>query len=240
MVRQSGPSAAESVCGGIRLRRNPSAAESVCGGEFLLILPPVAHSISPAPVARVIALAASAGGLSALSQVLSALPSDLNAAILVVQHLDPGHRSWMAEILRRRVLLPVVQVQGGEKLAPGTIFLAPPDHHLLVGPEGVLALSSASRVHFVRPSADVLFGSMAEHLGGRAVAVVLSGSGSDGAEGVRAVKRHGGKVIVQDEDSAEFDGMPGAARDTGAADRVLPLGEIAGALIELTAAEARP
>jgi two-component system chemotaxis response regulator CheB len=182
-------------------------------------------------------LAASAGGLAALSQVLSSLPSDFNASVLVVQHLDPHHRSWMVEILRRRVLLSVAEVQGGERLEPGTIFLAPPNHHLLVGPEGVLTLSSEPRVCFVRPSADLLFTSLAESMGDRAVAVVLSGSGHDGAEGVRAIKQHGGTVIVQDQASAEFDGMPGAAR--GVADRVLPLADIAAALIELTAVEAR-
>jgi two-component system chemotaxis response regulator CheB len=198
-----------------------------------------AYSVSAAPT-RGIAMAASAGGLSALSRVLSALPSDFNASILVVQHLDPHHRSWMAEILRRRVLLAVAEARGGERLEPGTIFLAPPDHHLLIEPGGILALSSASRVRFARPSADILFTSLAEHLGERAVAVVLSGTGRDGAQGVRAIKQHGGTVIVQDEVSAEFDGMPGAARDTGTADLVLPLAAIAGALIELTAAEARP
>jgi two-component system chemotaxis response regulator CheB len=140
----------------------------------------------------------------------------------------------MADILRRRVELDVREAKDGDRIVPSTIFLAPPDRHLLVAPGGRLKLSSGSKVHFVRPSADLLFNSLAEQWGPRAVAVVLTGSGSDGSEGVRAVKKHGGVVIVQDQ--AEFDGMPAAARNTGAVDYVLPLNEIAGMLIELVAA----
>jgi two-component system chemotaxis response regulator CheB len=181
-----------------------------------------------------VGLAASAGGLTALTEVLSHLPGDFPAPLLVVQHLDPHHRSWMADILRRRVELDVREAKDGDRIVPSTIFLAPPDRHLLVAPGGRLKLSSGSKVHFVRPSADLLFTSLAAHMGTHAVAVVLSGSGSDGCEGVRAVKKQGGTVIVQDQ--AEFDGMPAAARNTGAVDYVLPLNEIAGMLIELAAA----
>ncbi len=99
----------------------------------------------------------------------------------------------------------------------------------------MLSLTETLKVQYVRPSADVLFASLAGSWGAGAIAVVLTGTGQDGAEGVRAVKRHGGTVIVQDEASARSFGMPGAAFRTGAADRVLPLESIAGALIELTA-----
>jgi two-component system chemotaxis response regulator CheB len=183
---------------------------------------------------QVVALAASAGGLLALTEILAALPADFAAPILIVQHLDPQHRSWMAEILARHTGLMVIQAQGGERLAAGTVYIAPPGHHLLVGGEGELSLSDAGRVHFVRPSADVLFASLAESWGSGAIAVVLTGTGSDGADGVRAVKSHGGTVIVQDEASSRFAGMPHAAIQTGTADRVLPLGAIAVALIDLT------
>lgn len=189
------------------------------------------------PPALVIGLAASAGGLAALSAVLSGLPGDFPGSLVVVQHLDPHHKSWMVDILGRRTTLHVRQAQGGEALARGTVYLAPPDRHLLVGPGGVLALSSTPRIQYVRPSADLLFTSLATSLGKRAVAVVLSGTGHDGAEGVRAIKNHGGIVIVQDQATAEFDGMPAAARETGSADRVLPLPAIAGALIGLAQTE---
>jgi two-component system, chemotaxis family, protein-glutamate methylesterase/glutaminase len=187
---------------------------------------------------RVVCLAASAGGLAALSRVLSELPAGFGACIVVLQHLDPRYRSMLPEILRQRVALAVEQVHGGERLAPGTIYVAPPDRHVLVGPGAVLALDDGVRINFSRPSADVLFASLAESVGKRAVAVVLSGSGHDGARGIIAVKRHGGTVIVQDEATSEFFGMPCAAQETGVADRVLPLEAIAEALIELTASEA--
>jgi two-component system chemotaxis response regulator CheB len=188
----------------------------------------------PDPAFWIVALAASAGGLAALSRVLSDLPADFPAAVVVVQHLDPHHRSWMAEILARRVHLRVKQAEEGESLLPGTVYLAPPGRHLLVRPPGVLELSDAAQVHFVRPSADLLFSSLADSFGDRVIAVVLSGSGRDGADGVREVKREGGMVIAQDEASSEFFGMPGAAARTGDVDRVVPLDEIGDLLVDLT------
>jgi two-component system chemotaxis response regulator CheB len=183
---------------------------------------------------HVVAIAASAGGLSALSQILSELPAGFLAPIVVLQHLDPEHRSWMAEILARRTGLRVEQVRGGEHLAAGGVYVAPPGHHLLVAADGELSLSDTGRVQYVRPSADVLFASLAASWGSGAIAVVLTGTGSDGANGVRAVKSRGGTVLVQDEASAEFPGMPDAAIRTGTADRILPLNAIAACLTELT------
>lgn len=181
-----------------------------------------------------VALAASAGGLAALTEVLSSLPADFGAPVLVLQHLQPDHRSWLPEILDKRVALPVEQVQGGERLEAGKVYVAPPGLHLLVTPDGLLSLSDVARVRFVRPSADLLFASLAEAWGEGAIAVVLTGTGRDGADGVREIKEHDGTVIAQDEASAEFFGMPGAAFRTGVVDRVLPLEGIASALIEIT------
>lgn len=176
-------------------------------------------------------MAASAGGIAALSEVLGPLPSGFQASILVVQHLDPRHRSLMADILKRRTRLQVVQAREADRIEPGTVFIAPPDHHLLLNTDGTLSLTQTELVHFVRPSADLLFESVAASYKDRAIAVVLTGTGSDGAMGVRAIKKMGGTVIVQDQKSAEFSGMPGAA--TGQADFVLPLDEIASALYTL-------
>jgi two-component system, chemotaxis family, protein-glutamate methylesterase/glutaminase len=192
---------------------------------------------SPRATARprhVVALAASAGGLAALSRIVSALPPGFPAPVLVLQHLDPRHRSWLAEILGERTGLRVAQALAGELLAAGTVLVAPPGHHLLVGPDGVLSLADTDRVRFSRPSADVLFASLAESWGEGAIAVVLSGRGLDGADGVRAIKRRGGTVIVQEEASAQYAGMPSAAILTGVADQILPLDGIAPALVELT------
>jgi two-component system chemotaxis response regulator CheB len=188
----------------------------------------------------IIAMAASAGGLNALTHVLGALPREFPVAILVVQHLDPRHRSLMAEILGRRTPLRVAEAKHGERVRHGTVHVAPPDHHLLVDAEGVLTLAHTELVHFVRPSADLLFESTAASFRERAVAVVLSGSGSDGAMGVKAIKKMGGTVIVQDKESSEFSGMPDAALRTGTADFVLPLAEIAPALQTLVTTSRRP
>ena len=183
----------------------------------------------------IVAFAASAGGLQALSQVLAAIPRDFPAAIVVVQHLDPRHRSLMADILSKRTSLTVKQAQEGDALAPGTAYIAPPNRHLLVNSDGTLSLSQSELVHFVRPSADLLFESTAASYRDRAIAVVLSGSGGDGAMGVRAIKKMGGTVIAQDERTSQFHGMPGAAVQTGSVDFVLPLDEIPSALATLVA-----
>jgi two-component system chemotaxis response regulator CheB len=170
-----------------------------------------------------------------LSAVLARLPAGFPAPLVVLQHLDPHHRSWMAEILSSRTRLRVVEALDGERLRAGSVFVAPPGHHLVVTEDGVLSLTDTAKVQHVRPSADVLFASLAASWGAGAIAVVLTGTGADGAEGVRAIKDYGGTVIVQDEASAACFGMPGAAIDTGVADRVLSLSAIAAALEELTA-----
>jgi two-component system, chemotaxis family, protein-glutamate methylesterase/glutaminase len=185
----------------------------------------------------VVAMAASAGGLKALTSILAGLPGTFPGAVVIVQHLDPRHRSLMAEILDRRTDLTVKQAADGESLTAGTVFIAPPDHHLLVNLDGCLSLSHSELVHFVRPSADLLFESLAASYKERAIAVVLTGTGSDGQMGVQAIKKMGGTVIAQDEESSEFFGMPGTAIQTGAVDFILPLDEIAHALVTLMATE---
>jgi two-component system chemotaxis response regulator CheB len=181
----------------------------------------------------IVAVAASAGGLNALTKVLSALPADFSAPIVVVQHLDPRHRSLMADILSRRAPMHIKQAEQGETLTAGTAYIAPPNRHLLVNPDGTLSLTETELVSFVRPSADLLFESVAASHGDRAIAVVLTGTGSDGSMGVKAVKKVGGTVIAQDEETSEFFGMPGAAIRTGFVDFILPLEEIPHALITL-------
>jgi len=181
----------------------------------------------------VVALAASAGGLTALSSVLADLPAGFPAGILVVQHLDPRHRSLMADILNRRTRLEVKQAEDGDHLAPGRVYIAPPNRHLLLNGDGSLSLTQTELVHFVRPSADLLFESVAAGYKDRAIAVVLSGSGGDGSMGVKAIKKMGGTVLAQDQRTSEFFGMPGAAIHSGSVDFVLPLEEIAPALVTL-------
>ncbi len=191
------------------------------------------HTVNTDAAFDVVAIAASAGGLSAISKVLSDLPDGFPAAIVVVQHLDPRHRSLMAEILSRNTPLQVKQAEAGDQLNPATVYIAPPNQHLLVNSDGSLSLSQSELVHFVRPSADLLFESVAASHKDRAIAVVLTGTGSDGSMGVQAIKKMGGTVISQSEESAEFAGMPQAAIQTKCVDFILPLDEISSALVTL-------
>jgi two-component system, chemotaxis family, protein-glutamate methylesterase/glutaminase len=181
----------------------------------------------------VVAMAASAGGLAALSKVLSGLPGDFPVATVIVQHLDRSHRSMMAHILNKRTGLKVVEAQEGDLLQRCMVYIAPPDKHLLVNADETLSLSHTELVHFVRPSADLLFESVAASFKAKAIAVVLTGSGSDGGMGIKAIKKMGGTVIVQDEGTSAFFGMPGTAIATGCADYILPLEKIPGALVKL-------
>ena len=194
----------------------------------------------PGAAFDVVALAASAGGLRALSRVLAGLPASFPAATVVVQHLDRRHRSVIADILGRRTALKVREAREGDVLTAGVVFTAPPNQHLLVKPNATVSLSQSELVHFVRPSADLLFESVAASFRDRAIAVVLSGMGVDGATGLRAVRKMGGTIIVQDEATSEFFGMPGAAIGTGTANFILPLDEIATALTTLVRGRSEP
>lgn len=181
----------------------------------------------------IVAIAASAGGITALNAVLGRLPLDFPVPVVVVQHLDPRHRSLLAQVLGRRTGIPVGEARDHDDLRAGHIYVAPPDRHLLVNKGGTISLTQTELVHFTRPSADLLFESVAAAYGARAIVVVLTGTGSDGAMGVRAIKKRGGTVIAQDEASSEFFGMPAAAIQTGMVDFVLDVEEIAAALTTL-------
>jgi len=184
-------------------------------------------------VSRIVVVGASQGGIQALHSLIGALPETFEAPIFIVQHIGAS-KSMLPSILNEADGNRAAFGTQGEKVREGRIYVAPPDHHLLVDGRGELTLTHTELVHFVRPSADLLFESAAASFRDRALAVVLSGSGSDGAMGVNAVKKMGGTVIVQDR--AEFAGMPDAARRTGAADFVLPLAEIGPALQKLVTA----
>lgn len=183
---------------------------------------------------KVVVLAASVGGLKALSQILPAFPLNFPAAIIVVQQLDTQSNSKvMTDVVNRPATLPFKMAQQGDLLRPGLVYIAPPEKHLLVKSNGMLCLSEAVFVDFMRPSADLLFQSVAASFKERAIAVILSGTGGDGALGVQAIHKMGGKVIAQDESTCEFFEMPQAAIQTGKVDFVLPVGAIASTLVNL-------
>jgi two-component system chemotaxis response regulator CheB len=192
----------------------------------------------PSPLIRsfsVIAMAASAGGLKALSVILGGLPADFPAAIAIVMHLAPDHKSILAEILDSRSDLEVRQAKNDDFLCPSCVFVAPPNQHLFVAVDGHLKLSSSSaeKVHHARPSAEPLFASVAAAYKQQAIAVVLTGGDGDGSFGVQIIKDKGGMVIAQDRPTSENFSMPETSIKTGDVDFILPLDEIAPKLIEL-------
>lgn len=199
----------------------------------------VTEQTKKSPAFDIVAIAASAGGVFALTQILGELPADFSAIVVVVQHLDPRHRSLMPQIFGRRSSLPVYAAVEGMEVMPGHVYLAPPDRHMLINRDGTVSLTQTELVNFVRPSADLLFESVAAAYGERAIAVVLTGAGKDGSMGVTAIKKRGGTVIVQDEATSEFFGMPSAAIRTGTVDFVLSLDEIPPALVTLVGGEVR-
>lgn len=187
----------------------------------------------------VVAVGASAGGLHSLFALLGPLPVAFGAGILVVQHISPEHPSHLAELLARKTALTVRQASDGEAIVGGTVYVAPPNLHLLAEPGSVRLLRTPT-VHHSRPSIDLLFESVAVNYAERAISVVLSGSGRDGAEGTRAVKTAGGFTMAEDPSKAEFSSMPYAAVATGCVDLVLPLAKLARGLLDLCCPSTQP
>ena len=182
----------------------------------------------------VVGIGASAGGLRALEEFFENMPSDGGAAFIVIQHLSPDFKSLMKELLSRRTRMKVHRVEEGMAIAPNNVYLIPPGKNLSVE-SGVLHLSEqqSRKVHGVISfPINIFFQSLADSYAEQAVGVVLSGTGSDGTQGLQAIKEAGGTVLVQDPSTAEFDGMPQSAISTGIVDRVLPPGELAQLLYE--------
>jgi two-component system chemotaxis response regulator CheB len=170
-------------------------------------------------------MAASTGGPAALCHVLAELPATFPVPVLVVQHIAQGFLAGFASWLNTQLSLRVRIAEPGEPLAAHTIYLPPDDHHL--GIEGNrLLVSSAPPLGGFRPSASFLFESAARTFGAGTLAVVLTGMGQDGVEGLRVVRDLGGQILVQDEASSVVYGMPAAAAKAGLADAILPLKDI--------------
>lgn len=179
----------------------------------------------------VVALGASAGGLEALEKFFDNMPADSGLAFVVVQHLSPDFKSLMNELLARHTKLAIHRVTDRIQIEPNSIYLIPPKKEMIVA-EGRLLLTDKDPAQGLSLPIDTFLRSLATEYGNKAVAVILSGTGSDGSRGIRAVHEAGGFVIVQDEASANFDGMPRSAIDTGIVDAVLPPREIAGAILD--------
>jgi len=187
-------------------------------------------------IKKVVVIAASAGGIDALTQVLSGLPADLPAAILVVQHLRNDRPTRLPEHLAHHSHLRVCLAKDGMTLEAGVVYVAVPGQHLRIE-NGHISLSLEEPVCYVRPSADVLFASAARVFEPDVISVILSGTGRDGTRGCQEIKAKGGITIAQNEATSRYFDMPKTAISAGAIDYVLPVEEIAGKIVEIVTIE---
>ncbi|NJW52517.1 chemotaxis protein CheB [Salinimicrobium oceani] len=176
-------------------------------------------------VARIIAIGASAGGLEALKGFFEHVPEDSKNAYVVIQHLSPDYKSMMGELLARSTRLPIVEVNDGMEISPGHIYLIPPINNLVIK-DNRLYLSDKPKHQTLNLPIDMFFESLAREHKERAIGVILSGTGSDGTRGARAIKENDGMIMVQEPNEAQFDGMPKSAINTGLVDYVLPVKEM--------------
>jgi two-component system chemotaxis response regulator CheB len=194
---------------------------------------PIARPAARVPAVGVVAIASSTGGPQALQRLLSDLPRDFPAPLLIVQHISAGFTEGLASWLGQSVPLRVKVAEADEALWPSTVYIAPEDHHLGVSPRRAAQLRDDPPIGGFRPSATHLFRSVAAAYGSSAVAVMLTGMGDDGVAGLAELRRQGARILAQDEATSVVFGMPAAAIRAGLADRVLPLDQIAAALVEL-------
>jgi len=198
-------------------------------GRTLPGIPAVGHE----PPFPLVAIAASLGGPKALSQILRMIPRGFPAPIVICQHISTGFTEGLSQWLAAETALDVTEARDGDRLRPGTVFIAPSGAHLLVRDDARLKLDNGPPIQGFKPSCDALLFSAAEAFGRRAVGVILTGMGRDGARGLKEIRARGGRTIAQDERSCVVFGMPGEAVSLGAAEEVLPLDEIAPHLMRL-------
>jgi two-component system, chemotaxis family, protein-glutamate methylesterase/glutaminase len=185
------------------------------------------------PIIDAIVVGASAGGVEALMVLFKALPLGFALPIIAVLHLPDERRSQLAEVFRQHLKIPVKEVDDKETIVAGTLYFAAAGYHLSVESDFSLSLSLEDRVHYSRPSIDILFESAADAYGSRLAGVLLTGASEDGAQGMAWIKECGGFTVVQDPDSAQVPTMPLAALALRAPDYVLSLNDIGQLLIEL-------
>jgi len=184
-----------------------------------------------------IVLGASAGGVSALLSVMACLPKDFSLPLICVLHLPDDHDSQLAEVFSRRLRRPVREARDKESIEAGMIYVAGPGYHLSVERDRSLSLSQEERVHFSRPSIDILFESAADAYGAALAGVLLTGANEDGAAGLARISQMGGLSIVQDPAQAQVSAMPAAALALHRPDHVLPLNGIGHLLAKLESQE---
>ena len=182
----------------------------------------------------IVGIGASAGGLEALTQLLTDLAADTGMSFVLIQHLDPTHKSLLSEVLGKATQMPVSQAEHGQRVEPNQVYVIPPNADVAIQ-QGLLTLVSRTndspKLHL---PVDFFFAALAADLGNHAIGVVLSGTGSDGTEGLKAIKAEGGITFVQDPKTARFAGMPQSAVAAGVVDYVLPISDLAKELVRLS------
>lgn len=173
-----------------------------------------------------VVIGASAGGVEALLVLLAMIPADCRVSFFIVVHIPRERPSLLPELFASRCALPVREAEDKEPIRPGTVYFAPPDYHMLIDRGPIVALSGDEPVHFSRPSIDVLFDSAADIYGERLMGVILTGANQDGAEGLAAIGRAGGRTVVQEPGSAAVAFLPQAALDAGPVDAVLSIEQL--------------
>ncbi|ABB32859.1 CheB methylesterase [Geobacter metallireducens RCH3] len=182
---------------------------------------------------RAVVVGVSSGGVDALKQVIGSLPAGFPLPVLVVAHISPEADNGLALLLDELSAIRVKEADELEKAAAGTVYLAPPNYHLLVEKDATLSLSVDPPVRFARPSVDVLFGSAADAFGPALIGVVMTGAGCDGSWGLGRIKDAGGVTVVQDPADAVADSMPRSAVEAVGPDHIVPLERIAPLLVRL-------
>jgi two-component system CheB/CheR fusion protein len=170
----------------------------------------------------VVGIGASAGGYDAIRSFFKAMPENTGVAFIVVQHLDPSHASLAAELFGKVTAMPVLEARDGEPIEANHVYTSPSDRDLTLR-DGRFSLTARDPQQRMHLPIDNFFNSLGEGFGARAIGIVLSGTGSDGALGIKSIASHGGIVLVQDPSTAQFDGMPRSAIATGACNYVLPV-----------------
>lgn len=209
-------------------RSEQPVSESTANEVFDVEQQDMANALFP-----IVGIAASAGGLEAFTQVLKHLLTDTGMAFVLIQHLDPNHKSLLSEILARTTQMPVIEVQDGMTVEPNKVYIIPPNTKMMLS-AGVLQLTPREKVEGKYMPGDAFFSSLAADRGHKAIAVVLSGADGDGSLGLKAIKAAGGVTFAQCEDTAKFDSMPNTAVATGNVDFVLPPQKIAEELVNLS------
>ncbi len=182
---------------------------------------------------EMIVIGASAGGVEALTTVLTGLPKTFEVPIVVAQHLDESSEMFFIDQLNKKLTMPVKCPNDKDQINKNSVYIAPADYHLLIEENRTLSLSADPRVKFSRPSIDVLFESAAEVYEEKLIGVILTGANSDGSMGLKKIKDHGGLTIVQEPGSAKMNKMPQSAIEKSSVDYVLALQKISKTLEKL-------